>query len=108
MLKNAVPQSLQEIDEELIKLIWVLDQGLESFKSRMETDSYFDIVKILVEAGANIHENSGMGTTAITFASMFGHTKIVEYLNKQNKNRSFKSTIYLLLSKFISLFKKNK
>lgn len=69
---------------------------------------YFDIVKILVEAGANINENSGMGTTAITFASMFGHTKIVEYLNKQNKKRSFKSKIYLLLSKFISLFKKNK
>jgi ankyrin repeat protein len=69
---------------------------------------YFDIVKILVEAGANINENSGMGTTAITFASMFGHTKIVEYLNKQNKNRSFKSKIYLLLSKFISLFKKKR
>ena len=33
---------------------------------------------------------------------------IVEYLNKQDKNRSFKSKIYLLLSKFISLFKKNK
>jgi len=49
-----------------------------------------------------------MGTTAITFASMFGHTKIVEYLNKQNKNRSFKSKIYLLLSKLIELFKKNK
>ena len=69
---------------------------------------YFDIVKILVEAGANIHENSGMGTTAITFASMFGHTKIVEYLNKQNKNRSFKSKIYLVFSKLIELFKKNK
>ncbi len=44
------------------------------------------------------HENSGMGTTAITFASMFGHTKIVEYLNKQDKNRSFK---YKNISTFI-------
>ena len=69
---------------------------------------YFDIVKILIEAGANIEENNGMGTTAITFASMFGHTKIVEYLSKKDKNRSFKSKIYLLLSKFIQLFKKNK
>ncbi|RXJ96698.1 hypothetical protein CRU94_00865 [Arcobacter sp. AHV-9/2010] len=67
---------------------------------------YFDIVKILVEAGANINENNGLGTTPLIFASMFGHTQIVEYLNKQDKNRSFKSKIYLLLSKFISLFKK--
>ena len=69
---------------------------------------YFDIVKILVEAGANIHENSGMGTTAITFASMFGHTKIVEYLNKQNKNIGFKSKLYLIFSKLIGSFRKNR
>ena len=72
------------------------------------TQIQFDLAKILVEAGANIHENNGLGTTPLMFATIFGNTQIVEYLNKQDKNRSFKSKIYLLLSKFISLFKKNK
>ena len=69
---------------------------------------YFDIAKILVEAGANIHENNGLGTTPLMFATIFGNTQIVEYLNKQDKNRSFKSKIYLVFSKLIELFKKNK
>ena len=69
---------------------------------------YFDIAKILVEAGANIHENNGLGTTPLMFATIFGNTQIVEYLNKQDKNRSFKSTIYLLFSKFIRVFRKNR
>ena len=69
---------------------------------------YFDIVKILVEAGANIHENNGLGTTPLMFATIFGNTQIVEYLSKQDKNRSFKSTIYLLFSKFIRVFRKNR
>ena len=32
---------------------------------------YLDILKVLVNAGANIHENNGLGTTPIMFASMF-------------------------------------
>ncbi len=67
---------------------------------------YLEIVKILVEGGANIHENNGMGTTPIMFASMFGNTEIVEYLTSQNN--SFKSKVYLGISKFINKFKKNK
>ena len=41
---------------------------------------YLDILKVLVNAGANIHENNGLGTTPIMFASMFGNYEIVKYL----------------------------
>ncbi len=67
---------------------------------------YLDIAKVLVENGANMYENNGMGTTPIVFASMFGNTKIVEYLNSKDKNRSFKSKLYLLFSKLIRIFRK--
>lgn len=65
---------------------------------------YLNIVKLLVENKANIYENNGMGTTPIMFASMFGNSQIVEYLNEQNS--SFKSKIYLYISKILSIFKK--
>jgi uncharacterized protein len=64
---------------------------------------YLDIVKVLVKAGANIYENNGMGTTPIMFASMFGNYEIVKYLNSQNS--SFKSKVYLSLSKIFSTIK---
>jgi|TARA_R110002050_G_scaffold109980_2_gene221817 ankyrin repeat protein len=64
---------------------------------------YLEITKELVSAGANIYENNGMGTTPIMFASMFGNYEIVKYLNSQNS--SFKSKIYLTISKLFSLVK---
>lgn len=66
----------------------------------------FEIVKLLVENGANIHENNGFGLTPFAFAVIFGNTDIVEYFNEQDKNKSFKSKIYLAFSKFIKRFKK--
>ena len=66
---------------------------------------YIDIVKVLVKNGANIYENNGMGTTPIMFASMFGNSEIVKYLNEQSTSQ-FKSKIYLIISKILSLFKK--
>ncbi|MFY9109231.1 ankyrin repeat domain-containing protein, partial [Aliarcobacter butzleri] len=65
-----------------------------------------EIVKLLVENGANIHENNGFGLTPFAFAVIFGNTDIVEYFNEQDKNKSFKSKIYLAISKFIKRFKK--
>lgn len=64
---------------------------------------YLDIVKILVHGGANIYENNGMGTTPILYASMFGNYEIVKYLN--SKNSTFKSKIYLLISKIFGIMK---
>lgn len=64
---------------------------------------YIDIVKVLVKAGANIYENNGMGTTPIMFASMFGNYEIVKFLNSQNS--SFKSKIYLAISKIFGIIK---
>lgn len=69
---------------------------------------YLDITKILVNGGANIYENNGMGTTPLMFASMFGNTQIVKYLTEQDKNRSFKPKLYLLLSKLIRVFRRKK
>ncbi|RBQ31151.1 hypothetical protein CRU92_08245 [Arcobacter sp. FW59] len=67
---------------------------------------YLDIVKLLVNAGANMHENNGMGTTPLMFASMFGNTQIVVYLNEKDKSKSFKSYLYFIFAKFIGIFKK--
>lgn len=67
---------------------------------------YMAIVKILVKAGANINENNGMGTTPLIFASMFGNSEIVEYLSKGEN--TFKTKIYLTISKILSIFKKEK
>ena len=64
---------------------------------------YLDIVRVLVKAGANIYENNGMGTTPIMFASMFGNYEIVKYLN--NQDSSFKSKIYLGISKIFAIVK---
>lgn len=57
----------------------------------------------MVKAGANIYENNGMGTTPIMFASMFGNYEIVKFLNSQNS--SFKSKIYLAISKIFGIIK---
>ncbi|AXK48323.1 hypothetical protein CRU87_00515 [Aliarcobacter trophiarum LMG 25534] len=67
---------------------------------------YLEIAKVLVENGANIHENNGLGTTPLMFASMFGNSDIVKYLNQQDKSKSFKSSLYLIFSKFIGIFRK--
>jgi ankyrin repeat protein len=62
---------------------------------------YFEMVKLLVEKGsANINESNGMGTTALTFASIFGHQDIFDYLNKDNKNKS-----YSIVTKIVSTFR---
>lgn len=65
---------------------------------------YLDIVKVLVKAGANIYENNGMGTTPIMFASMFGNYEIVKYLSSQKS--SFKSKIYLGISRIFAIIKR--
>ncbi|MCT7910564.1 ankyrin repeat domain-containing protein [Arcobacter lacus] len=65
-----------------------------------------EIAKLLVKNGANIYENNGFGLTPFIFAVIFGNVQIVEYFNEKDKNRSFKSEIYLGFSKFIRLFKK--
>lgn len=100
-------------NEETTKLLVDFGAEIDKKNDRGQTPlagvcfkGYFEITKILANAGANIHENNGLGTTPLMFASMFGNTRIVEYLNEQDKNRSFKSKIYLGFSRFISLFKK--
>jgi ankyrin repeat protein len=45
---------------------------------------YLEIVKLLVESGANISRNS------ITYASVFGHKDIVKYLKKTSPFKKYK------------------
>ena len=48
----------------------------------------FDIVKYLVEQGADVNIVSKKGKTALSLAQNLGYTKIVDYLNKINSNSS--------------------
>ena len=58
-------------------------------------DGFLDIVKLLVENGANINETNCVGRTPIYVASMRGNFEIVQFLveNKCNVNAKDKDGI---------------
>lgn len=68
---------------------------------------YIEIVKLLVESGANITSNS------ITYASIFGHKEIVKYLKNKSPSKKYKivgidaESISNFVAKIKNFFRKN-
>lgn len=61
----------------------------------------FEMVKLLVENGADIDANNGMGLTPYSFAVMFKHSDIAQFLLEKSKK---KTLLKRLSAKVLSLF----
>lgn len=67
---------------------------------------YLDICKLLVENGAII--DNRFSKSPVVFASMFGRSKIVKYLqsiNQNTKSQTIKGKVLLKISSLIALFR---
>ncbi|NLY04277.1 MAG: ankyrin repeat domain-containing protein, partial [Campylobacter sp.] len=63
-----------------------------AFKGNLE------MAKLLVENGADVDADNGLGATAYTFALMFGRKDIAEYLlSKTEKKSIFKNVSFKIL-----------
>ncbi|AJC87273.1 ankyrin repeat domain-containing protein [Campylobacter insulaenigrae] len=61
---------------------------------------YLPMCKLLVHYGANIDENNGLGMTPFSFAVMFGHREIVEFLAQNSKKSFLKKLAFFVLKVF--------
>lgn len=64
-----------------------------------------EIVKLLVENGADIDANNGMGLTPYSFAVMFNRGEIAEYLLTKSRKRTI---LKIISAKVLKLFSKKK
>lgn len=62
------------------------DSGGDTALILASMNGHIDIVKILIEKGANIKDTNIVGETALMLASMNGHKDIVELLKKKDTN----------------------
>ncbi len=77
---------------------------LSTALSKACSDGLLNIVKMLVNAGANIHIKNALGKTPIMIASLYNHLPVVEYLKSLEPGVYWNGFTQSDISKFDTIF----